>query len=138
MASGYGFFIQMMKDEGFMVEGIEISEERLKICNERIPESTVHVFNLNMEDAPDDLSDKFHLVTMFHLLEHLTDPVLFLKRLRKIIMKDGYLVVELPNVCNLMMKASPDLMIFSILGTMLLTTHLICLLQYLKNPDMKL
>ena len=51
---------------------------------------------------------QYDLITMFHLLEHLTAPVLFLSRLKALLKKGGTLVVELPNVDNIMMAASPQ------------------------------
>lgn len=108
MASGYGFFISMMKLQGYDVEGVEISKDRLAICHERDTDATVHTVNLLTQEVPGELRETYDVVTMFHLLEHLTDPILFLSRLRDFIKPGGYLVLELPNVDNLMMEASPQ------------------------------
>ena len=106
MASGYGFFMQMMKTEGYEVEGVEISKDRLGVCRNRMADAKVYTINLLAEEVPEKLYESYDLVTMFHLLEHITNPVLFLKRLKDFMKPDGYLILELPNVDNLMMKAS--------------------------------
>lgn len=116
-ASGYGFFLQMLYDEtGICGDGIEISQERLKICSERISSYnniqgggiSVYPINLLKEDLPDSLSKKYDIVTMFHLLEHIVDPIAFLKKVRGLMKDTGTLVVEIPNYDNLMMSASEE------------------------------
>jgi SAM-dependent methyltransferase len=48
---------------------------------------------LQQESAP------FDVVAMSHVVEHLPDPIGFLSRLRKTVLKkDGYLLVEVPNL----------------------------------------
>ena len=108
MASGYGFFMQMMKSRGYEVEGVEISKDRLAVCYDKMADAKIYTINLLVEEVPKELCESYDLVTMFHLLEHITNPVLFLKRLKEFIKTDGYLVLELPNVDNLMMNASPQ------------------------------
>jgi len=45
----------------------------------------------------DDIDDKFNVVTMLHLLEHISNPVEFLTKARELLTNDGFLVVQLPN-----------------------------------------
>lgn len=105
---GYGFFIEMMEKEGFLLDGIEISEDKLKVCKLRMGEKSKRIRDINLlsEELPCEMKSKYDMVTMFHLLEHITQPVLLLKKVKEMIRKRGYLVVEVPNVNNKMMKAS--------------------------------
>lgn len=53
--------------------------------------------NLEEIDAGED--NKFNLVSMIHVLEHLPDPVEYLRNLRKkYLTTDGYLLIEVPNL----------------------------------------
>jgi 2-polyprenyl-3-methyl-5-hydroxy-6-metoxy-1,4-benzoquinol methylase len=55
-----------------------------------------------IEVATGDLEDVqesgFDVITMFHVLEHMPDPVAVFQRLHQIIKNDGYLLVEVPNI----------------------------------------
>jgi SAM-dependent methyltransferase len=46
----------------------------------------------------DDASGKFDLIVLFHVLEHVADPVRFLSDLRDRLAEDGRIVVEVPNI----------------------------------------
>lgn len=107
---GYGFFIEMMKSEGFLLEGVEISKEKLEICKIRMGEDFKHIKNINLlnEELSSDLENKYDMITMFHLLEHITQPVTLLKKIKRMIKKGGYLVIEVPNLENRMMEASDE------------------------------
>ncbi len=53
----------------------------------------------SMEEALASNQERFDLVTMSHVLEHLTDPVGYLMSLREqALCPSGYLVVEVPNL----------------------------------------
>ena len=43
---------------------------------------------------------KFDIITMLNVLEHLADPVLALRQIKKLINKDGILVIDVPNDFN--------------------------------------
>lgn len=109
-ASGYGFFIELMLDKGYQMDGIEISEDRLSICKERLGPYFENIKNINLltEDIPEDLTEKYDLITMFHLLEHISKPHDFLTKVAQLLQHGGLLVIEVPNVDNLMMEASKE------------------------------
>ncbi len=108
VACGYGFFISMMREKGYIFDGIEISDDRSQYCLQYNPEMRLYRLNLLEDSIPIDLMGKYDLLTMFHLLEHLTDPLLYLEKLRKLLKPGGLLFVELPNVSNIMMDASKE------------------------------
>jgi len=53
-----------------------------------------------------DVSSQFKIITMFHVLEHIPDPVLTFESLWKLIEKDGNIFIEVPNIET--SKASPQ------------------------------
>ena len=57
---GYGFFIQMMREKGYDFDGIEISKDRLSICQKRLGAHFKNIRNINLliEDVSDDLIEK--------------------------------------------------------------------------------
>lgn len=115
-ACGYGFLMELLLKEGYNVEGVEISEEKIEIIRRRSGQSgggvstydRLKTFNLMEKDVtvPDDMYEKYDLVTMFHLIEHITTPVDFLQKVASLIKPNGYLLMEMPNVANMIMDVS--------------------------------
>lgn len=48
----------------------------------------------------EDLDGKFDIITSIHVLEHLIDPVVQLKKLRELLTDDGVLILECPDGRN--------------------------------------
>ena len=90
-ASGYGFFIEQMQREGLNFDGIEISAERLEICRERLGEHFRNIYNVNLllQDVPANLKEKYDLITMFHLLEHISKPKELLSKVSMLLKAGG-------------------------------------------------
>lgn len=73
--------------------GIDINKKSLKIAKDRD-------FNVVYSDVENSLCFKdnsFDAVYASHVIEHLNNPILFLKECNRILKKDGLLVVITPN-----------------------------------------
>ncbi len=76
--------------------GIDISEERIKEAKEN---------NLPvMLCSIDEWSEKVDTITLFHTLEHILNPWEFLYRVRNILSDGGNLVIEVPNINDILTK----------------------------------
>ena len=102
-----GEFVFLMKKLGFDAIGIEphhgyadygIREYDLKILSGALSEKIRLIEDKSMS-----------LVTMFHVLEHLPNPVQSLKEIARILSPDGYLYIEVPNATRM---TSPHYMFF--------------------------
>lgn len=93
IGSGHGFFLEAMEKLNFDITGIEISREKRKLAK-RITKRKILNLNLNKESLGDE---KFDVIMMFHVLEHLVNPIEFAKKLKQNITKKGKLIVEVPN-----------------------------------------
>jgi len=85
---GTGGFLLLAKSVASRVVGIE-PEVRLKAYFE---EKQINVFS-----DINELSENFDIITLFHVLEHIADPISLLNRLKKNLNKEGHLIVEVPN-----------------------------------------
>lgn len=103
IGSGYGFFLEEMSNAGYSMVGVEVSEERRALAK-KVTSAPVLDIDLNLHELPADIG-KFDVVTMFHVLEHLSNPIGFLQKLHRILVKGGYLFVEVPNLNDLMLEA---------------------------------
>ena len=85
---GAGGFLMMAKDYASKVAGVEKQDALRALFNEK---------NLDIFDNPDEIHDKFDVITMFHVLEHLPDPKSVIKELLNKLKDDGKLIIEVPN-----------------------------------------
>ena len=45
-----------------------------------------------------DWNEQVDVVTLFHVLEHITDPIKFIYRIREVLSENGILITEVPNL----------------------------------------
>lgn len=90
---GSGFFMASMKRRGWDVKGIDISEWAAEFAWKNLG-LKVHTGGFDCIN-PDE---KFDVVTMFHLLEHLTDPFAYLRGAARVLSENGRLVIKGPNL----------------------------------------
>ena len=94
IGAGSGDFLLAMREAG-AGEGIGLEPalavplaEQLRVTLRRQPVTN-----------PDDLgAGKFNLIAMFHVLEHLVDPVTFLGKLKNHLDSPGFIAIEVPNL----------------------------------------
>jgi len=77
---GAGFFITCLKRYDWDVSGIDISEWATEFARNKLK---LNVFTGTVEEI--EFDDKFDVITMYHFLEHLPDPVGSLKKVSEII-----------------------------------------------------
>lgn len=97
---GYGFFLKRIKDEcGSQVFGVEPSEVSGKFAAE---EYGIDVFHGLLDDylAQQD-GRKFDMIIMHHVLEHISEPIVALKRLAEKLTPGGKFYIVVPNVTAL-------------------------------------
>jgi 2-polyprenyl-3-methyl-5-hydroxy-6-metoxy-1,4-benzoquinol methylase len=93
IGSGYGIFLEEIRKHGYKVIGIEISNERRRYSKKI---TNVKVLNINLNEQIPDIG-KFDIIVLFQVLEHIVDPINFLRNLKKLLRSRGKLIVEVPN-----------------------------------------
>lgn len=105
VGSGYGFYLREMADRGYTdLLGVEIGASRRALAMEHAP--AIRMIDADVTACGDDIGT-FDLVTCFHVLEHTVDPVAVLRSLGCLVSPGGTLLVEVPNVRELMAEAVP-------------------------------
>jgi len=88
---GVGFFLEVAREKGWMVEGIEISQFALEYCRNRgfsvYPAEYMQILSAGM----------FDLITMWDVLAHLTSPGEYLKKIRVLLREGGLFVIKTPD-----------------------------------------
>lgn len=86
---GSGLLISDLKHRGKQVFGVEIKSQLLKLLSSSGLYVSNDIKNLHKND--------FDMITMFHVLEHLEDPVSILNNIRDNLSNHGKLIIEIPN-----------------------------------------
>lgn len=93
---GTGAFLHKAAQSGWSVTGLEPDAGARKICKDK--------YNLRAE-TPDKLfylpSEKFDVVTMWHVLEHVHQLHEYMDQIRRVMKKDGVALIALPNYTSL-------------------------------------
>ncbi|MBI5034285.1 MAG: class I SAM-dependent methyltransferase [Chloroflexi bacterium] len=93
MGYGSGEFLFRMQQRGWKTVGIDSSAAACHLATQRLGQN---VFNASLEECqfPDS---HFDLVTLWHVFEHVYDPLAELARIRRVLKDTGTLVLVVPN-----------------------------------------
>jgi len=106
-----GIFARAAQKSGWAATGLDTSEWMVSVARQRCPEATFEVGTLeNAAFAP----GSFEVITLWDVLEHLSEPLATLRRVREWLVPNGWLFLSLPNrgsaVARIMGKRWPMLL----------------------------
>lgn len=94
-----GYMSQLMKERNCAVTGVEVDADAARCAANYCEE--VHVLDLNSPDWVTRFSgNKFEVVLLGDVLEHLVDPARALSQIREVLAPNGSLVISLPNLVH--------------------------------------
>jgi len=85
---GTGEFLLEMQQGGWRTYGYEPAEKARHIAIQ---------YGLTLLESLDQLSSPVDVITLWHVLEHIHEPISLLKHLKKILTAEGLLVIAVPN-----------------------------------------
>lgn len=89
IGAGTGDFLAAAKTAGWQVTGSEPSEKARNIAKKK---------GIMLSENTTDFQDQsFDVVTMWHVLEHVSDPTAQIKELKRLLKPNGSLIVAVPN-----------------------------------------
>lgn len=92
---GKGRFLAYAAEKGWNVYGVEPSENGRKVASRRLGDRV----GSNLDEI--DVNEKFDVITLWHVLEHLSKPVEMLRQIRPYIKPEGAICVAVPNFASL-------------------------------------
>jgi SAM-dependent methyltransferase len=93
---GGGLFLRLMADRGCQVLGLDSS---IEAAGTAWHAQGVPVICGSLAQAPLQ-RESCSLITMFHVLEHLYEPAIYLDAAHRLLKSDGRLVVQVPNLSS--------------------------------------
>ncbi|WP_100332361.1 class I SAM-dependent methyltransferase [Bacillus xiapuensis] len=89
---GTGWFLEIAKEKGVKCHGLELGEDLASFTSERL---NIPIWNQQLSDLHTD--EKFDVITMFDLIEHVEDPLNLVNAAKSLLNKDGILVIFTPH-----------------------------------------
>jgi SAM-dependent methyltransferase len=103
VGSSWGGFLALAKSRGFNVKGVEISPQAARWAQER---ENLDIHCGTLASSPFVGRGEFDLVVAWHVIEHLIDPLEFLRQARSCLRPGGLLALRTPNVASLVSRAN--------------------------------
>jgi 2-polyprenyl-3-methyl-5-hydroxy-6-metoxy-1,4-benzoquinol methylase len=96
IGSGYGWFVEKMRKRGYTVDGIELSDEKRQMAEKR---SGIKLLSCNLlkDNLPIKMQEAYDMVCCFYVLEHILDPLFFVRQILRALKPEGTLFVIVPN-----------------------------------------
>ena len=92
---GSGTFLRACRENGFSGEGVEPSKWLSNYCAK---EHELNVYQGTLGENLEKLGNKYDLVSMWDVIEHLSYPSEELNMINKILNDDGFLILNIPDV----------------------------------------
>jgi len=89
-----GYFMLIAKEKGFDVYGMETSEIAVKIAKEKFGLKIAQA--LTFDELPEEFKGPYKVVTAFEVLEHVEDPLNFLKNIYELLEENGFALISTP------------------------------------------
>ena len=95
LGSGYGYFRAALEAAGFSHDGIEISHHARNVAQGLYGFSTL---GGTLDDYEQQLTDRYDLITLWDVIEHLADPVRLFNQIRQCLRPGGVVAIKTPNL----------------------------------------
>lgn len=92
IGSSFGGFLEVAKEEGFQVQGVEISEYAASYANQ----NNIPTFQGNLYDAKFP-NESFDVISLIEVIEHIENPNRFFQELTRILKPGGLLLLQTAN-----------------------------------------
>lgn len=91
---GPGYFLSHLKDQKINSKGLELTEFLVALCRKK-------GLNVAGTELKDEKPGTYTALTLFDVLEHITDPVSFFKDTNRALQKGGYVLAYVPHIHSL-------------------------------------
>jgi len=87
--TGTGEFLKYMSKETYKVSGVEPNKKARQTANKQL--------HNNVSVSIDEVNEKFDIITLWHVLEHVPHPDELIEKLKKRLLPGGIIVIAVPN-----------------------------------------
>lgn len=92
---GTGDLLAACERDGWKITGVEPSEKARALAGKKI--SSEQSIVSDIESLSDNPKDRYDVITMFHVLEHVPNLIEYVGRLKLMLADEGCLIIAVPN-----------------------------------------
>jgi 2-polyprenyl-3-methyl-5-hydroxy-6-metoxy-1,4-benzoquinol methylase len=107
IGSGYGWFAYKMRQLGYCVDGIELSDEKRQLALQYLKTDLLSC-NLLEDILPDRMREHYDVICSFYVFEHVINPLLFMQQAMAALKGGGQVAIVVPNYDDFMKKLSKE------------------------------
>jgi SAM-dependent methyltransferase len=89
--------LHVLQEMGVQTVGVELSVERVHVAKEKNPHLDVRVGDITDKNLPEQLDEKFDLIVMREVIEHVSDRNAAFRNLYNLLNDDGLLYITFPS-----------------------------------------
>ena len=93
---GWGGFLELTNKIA-SCSGVEIRENCVSFIKSKLKK-------IRIENNINFFKSKFDIITLFHVLEHLDDPISHLKNIKNFLNPGGKIIIEVPSAVNILLE----------------------------------
>lgn len=93
---GTGMFAAYCKKKGYKVTGIDFNKKSVSVA--RNYWKLDNIYEMPFDQYKNEYShEQFDVITFFEVLEHQVNPVLFIEKVKRLLVPGGYIALSVPN-----------------------------------------
>ncbi len=90
---GWGNFLEALQKQKMSYLGIDSSDEAIRVCRSK----NLNCRKTTLQELVNENHEKFSAITLFQVIEHVADPIELLKATKKLLKKNGAILMTTPN-----------------------------------------
>lgn len=90
----YGYLSYALHKKGFYVKALDVASKAIKVARENFGD---YFFNMDLKEFIYQSSERFDLIIAIELIEHLEKPIEFLSNCKKLLNRNGKIILTTPN-----------------------------------------
>jgi 2-polyprenyl-3-methyl-5-hydroxy-6-metoxy-1,4-benzoquinol methylase len=94
LGSGLGYLTYALKDEGYNIAGLDISNEAIAQAKKSFGDFYVC---RDLHDYALEKPNAYNVVILTEVIEHIEEPISFIESILKLLKKDGHIIITTPN-----------------------------------------
>lgn len=91
---GKGGYLKIARNYAYKAAGVEL---------EKAPKEQLISEGIDVRSNINDFTEKFDFITMFHVIEHLVEPMEWLHAIKEHLNEEGELIIETPNADDILL-----------------------------------
>ena len=92
---GTGDLLSACEKNGWKINGVEPSDKARALAAKKI--SSKEFLVSNIDEVSNDSKERYDVITMFHVLEHVPNLLEYVAKLKGLLTDDGSLIIAVPN-----------------------------------------